>query len=83
MSEDDVQEKEILTENITEEEIQQFKKELKLLDVSDVMKITGWAEATVRAIMQEDDFPVIKIGKKNQVSLDGLKEYLKHRRVTR
>lgn len=55
-----------------------------LLNIADVAKLTGWSEATVRTVMTEEaDFPVIKIGKENQVSLSALKEWLNHRRVRR
>ena len=66
-----------------EEEIEKMQKELRLLDVQDVMSITGWGEGTVRSRMEDKDFPTIKIGKKNQGSFDALKEYLQHRRITR
>ena len=66
-----------------EERIEKMKEELKLLDISDVMQLTGWGEATVREVMSEDEFPVVKIGKNNQVSFDALKEYLSHRRIRR
>lgn len=68
---------------MSEEEIKKMQKELRLLDVKDVMSITGWGESTVRSRMEDIDFPTIKIGKKNQVSFDALKEYLQHRRITR
>lgn len=68
---------------MSEEEIKKMQKELRLLDVNDVMSITGWGESTVRSRMEDIDFPTIKIGKKNQVSFDALKEYLQHRRITR
>ena len=63
---------------------QEMKNELGLLDINDVMAITDWGEETVRKLMQTDkEFPVIKIGKKNQVSFEALKEYVKHRRIKR
>lgn len=65
------------------EKIEQMKADLNLLNVKDVMDLTGWGETTVREIMAEDDFPTIKIGKSNQVSFDALKEYLNHRRIKR
>ena len=69
---------------MSEEKIKMMKQDLCLLDIEDVMGITGWGETTVRKIMDTDEeFPVVKIGKKNQVSFDALKEYLQHRRITR
>lgn len=64
--------------------INEMKQDLKLLDIEEIIALTGWGENTVRKIMTEDkDFPTIKIGKKNQVSFDGLKEYLSSRRILR
>lgn len=64
-----------------DEKIQQLKNELKLLDVEEVMAVTGLGEKTVREMMTEEDFPLIQIGRKYQVTFDALKEYLQHRRV--
>lgn len=66
-----------------EEKIQALKQELNLLDIEEIMAVTGWGDITVRKIMEDSDFPTIKIGKKNQVSFEALKEYLKHRRIKR
>lgn len=66
-----------------EETINTMKKELGLLGVEDVMKITGWGETAVRNLMKEEDFPTLKIGKPNQVLFEALQEYLKHRRIKR
>lgn len=66
-----------------EETIDAMKKELGLLGVEDVMKITGWGEVAVRNLMEEDDFPALKIGKSNQVLFGALQEYLKQRRIKR
>lgn len=56
--------------------------ELKLLDINDVMTLTGWSENVVRNLFAYDtDFPAIKIGKKYQVELSALKIYLSKRRT--
>lgn len=68
---------------MSEEKIQEMKQDLNLLDIEDVMKLTGWGETTVREIMTDEDFPTLKIGKKNQVSFEALKEYLRYRRIKR
>ena len=64
-----------------EEKIQKLKKELNLLDYRDVMKITGWGRDRVRLLMSKKDFPLIKVGRTKQVTIEGLKEYLSHRTV--
>jgi len=67
---------------MTKEQKLILEKELILLDMSDVMNITGWCENVVRKIFAYDkDFPAIKKGKKYQVELNALKEYLKQRRT--
>lgn len=67
---------------MTKEQKLILEKELILLDMSDVMDITGWCENVVRKIFAYDkDFPAIKKGKKYQVELNALKEYLKQRRT--
>ena len=64
--------------------IEEIKDDLCLLNTEDVCKITGWGICTVRKIMQYDkDFPAIRIGKDNQVTLDALKKYLSTRRSLR
>lgn len=53
-----------------------------MLDMRDVMKITGWCEQVVRNIFAYDkNFPAIKKGKKYQVELSAFKEYLRQRRT--
>lgn len=52
-----------------------------LLDMNDVMKITGWCENVVKDTFAHDaEFPAIKKGKKNQVELGALKKYLSVKR---
>lgn len=52
-----------------------------MLNIEEVMKITGWCEPVTRKLFAYDkDFPAIKIGKSYQVELDAFKEYLKQRR---
>jgi len=68
---------------MSDEKIQKLKDELNMLNVEDVVRLTDWGENTVRELMQEDDFPTLKIGKNNQVLFDALKEYLKTRRIRR
>ena len=60
-----------------------FKEEIKLLTIEDIENITGWSNATVLRVMQQPDFPAIKIGKENQVLLESFKEYLSERRDLR
>lgn len=57
--------------------------DIKLLTIEDIEDITGWSTETIRRIMNEKDFPVIKIGKKNQVLAESFKEYLSTRRILR
>lgn len=55
---------------------------ITLLDKKTVESITGWGENTVNYIFAKDmEFPAIKIGKKYQVELSALKQYLQKRRV--
>lgn len=61
----------------------EVKNEITLLSVEDIEKITGWARATVMKVMSRPDFPVLKIGKENQVLVDAFKEYLMERRDLR
>lgn len=68
---------------MSNEEIAKNKDELVLLNIKDVMRITGWGKKAVIKLMAQEDFPLIKIGKKNQVSFESLKEYLSCRRDLR
>lgn len=57
-------------------------KDIILLDMGEVMEITGWCEKVVRNLFAYDeDFPAIKIGKKYQVEIGAFKEYLSKRRT--
>lgn len=57
--------------------------EIKLLNMDDIEQITGWSRVTVQKVMAQPDFPVIKIGKENQVLLESLNNYLKPGKVLR
>lgn len=57
--------------------------EIVLLSTNDVKELTGWGIRTVRKVMNEKDFPLIKIGRKNQVEKSAFKEYLNHKRELR
>lgn len=66
---------------MTKEQKEIVKKELIMLDINDVMEVTGWGECVVKKTFAYDkEFPAIKKGKKYQVELNSLKEYLKKRR---
>lgn len=57
-------------------------RELILLDIEDVVELTGWCTEVVRNTFANDsDFPAIKKGKKYQVEMNALKDYLAQRRV--
>ena len=67
---------------MTKEQNETAKKEFILLDIKDVMQLTGWSENIVRNLFAYNkDFPAIKIGKKYQVELSSLKNYLGERRI--
>lgn len=68
---------------MTDEKINKLKEELQLLTIEDVMKLTGWGQTTVIALMSEKDFPTLKIGKRNQVTFDALKQYLDNGKIKR
>lgn len=68
---------------MADERVEKMKQELNLLTIEDMMSLTGWGESTVRNLMEDEDFPTIKIGKPNQVSFEAFKEYLMHRRIKR
>ena len=65
------------------DKVENLKQELGLLNIEDIINITGWAEATVKKLMEDDEFPTLKIGKNNQVQFEAFKEYLMHRRIKR
>lgn len=59
-------------------------KEIILLDIEDVMELTGWSKNVVKnTFAHDEDFPAIKKGKKNQVELEALKKYLGKRRINK
>ena len=63
--------------------MEDIKKEIRLLTVKDIEEITGYSTVTVMKMMSQPDFPVIKIGKENQVLLESFKEYMSVRRDLR
>lgn len=60
-------------------EIDNAKKEIGLLDRDDIAQITGWSQRTVRQLMNEPEFPIIQKGRKKQVLLQDLRDYLSYR----
>lgn len=69
---------------MTIEQKQIARKELIMLDMQDVMDITGWCENVVRQTFAYDEnFPAIKKGKKYQVELNAFKDYLSQRRTNK
>ena len=64
-------------------ELKEMKRALGLLNVDEVMFVTGWGDTTVRKIMDDEEFPALKIGKENQVSFQALREYVSTRRIKR
>lgn len=61
-----------------------LEKELILLNIKDVVKITGWSARVVRNMFANDeDFPAIKKGKEYQVEYSALKNYLLKRRTNK
>jgi len=63
--------------------MERAEKEIVLLTMSDIEKITGWSINTIKKLMKQEDFPAIKIGKENQVFLEAFKQYLMRRRDLR
>ncbi len=69
---------------MTKEQKQIAITELIMLDMNDVMDITGWCENVVRnTFAYDENFPAIKKGKKYQVELGAFKEYLSKRRTNK
>lgn len=68
---------------ITKTELKKAKKEIRLLDRDDIAKITGWSQRTVRKLMNEPEFPIIQKGRKKQVLLQDLRDYLSYKRTTK
>lgn len=66
---------------MTREQKEIVLKELILLNIDDVVEITGWCKQVVRNTFAYDkDFPAIKKGKEYQVEFGVLKTYLSKRR---
>lgn len=66
---------------MTKEQREIVSRELILLNLDDVVQITGWCKQVVRNTFAYDkDFPAIKKGKEYQVELSALREYLSKRR---
>lgn len=58
--------------------------EVILLNINNVIELTGWSEATVRNMFANDnEFPAIKKGKEYQVEYSAFKDYLSKRRTNR
>lgn len=69
---------------MTKEQREIVKREIILLDIPDVMEVTGGSKNIVKnTFANDEDFPAIKKGKKNQVELNSLKEYLGKRRTNK
>ena len=69
---------------MTKEQKQIAYTELIMLDIEDVQQLTGWCENVVRNTFAYDkNFPAIKKGKKYQVELYALKDYLSQRRTNK
>ena len=60
-----------------------MEKEIILLDKEAIAKITGWGSRAINNLFQDENFPAIKVGQKNQVELDAFKTYLSQRRTIR
>ncbi len=68
----------------TKEQKEIVNKELILLDMQDVMEITGWSDNVVRRLFAYNEaFPSLKIGKRYQVELGAFKEFLSKRRTNK
>lgn len=66
---------------MTKEQKEIISKELILLNIDDVIELTGWCEQVTRNTFAHDmDFPAIKKGKEYQVEFGALKTYLSTRR---
>lgn len=69
---------------MTKEQKQVATTKVIMLDMQDVMELTGWCDNVVRNTFAYDkDFPAIKKGKKYQVELGALKDYLSKRRTNK
>ncbi len=66
---------------MTKEQKEIVSKELILLNIDDVVAITGWCKQVVRNTFANDkNFPAIKRGKEYQVEATALKKYFSERR---
>lgn len=62
---------------MTKEQKEIALREVILLDIKDVMELTGWCESVTRnTFAYDEDFPSIKKGKSYQVELNAFKNYL-------
>lgn len=69
---------------MTKQQKEIVQQQIIMLDMGDVMELTGWCEQVVRNIFAYDkNFPAIKKGKKYQVELSAFKEYLRQRRTSK
>lgn len=69
---------------MTDKQKELVSKELILLNINDVVEVTGWCKQVVRNTFADDkDFPAIKKGKEYQVELGAFKEYLNNRRTNK
>lgn len=67
---------------MTKQQKEIAEQQIIMLDMGDVMELTGWCKQVVRNIFAYDkNFPAIKKGKKYQVELSAFKEYLRQRRT--
>jgi len=63
--------------------MEEVKEKIRLLKVEDIEELTGWCRPTILKLMDQPEFPAIKIGKENQVEADAFKQYLMQRRELR
>ena len=63
--------------------IEELKKDLSLMNIEEVMEVTGLGKNKVIELMDLPDFPVLKIGKENLVMYESLKDYFRPRRILR
>lgn len=65
---------------MTSEQKKIVEKEIILLNIKDIVEITGWCEATVRKMFVSNDFPAIKNGKEYKVEMYAFRNYLRSSR---
>lgn len=63
--------KDLSLDNLIEIEAKRLSKKFnkEFLDCSDIIKITGLGRDNVRTMMKSKDFPIIKVGKRQVVSI--------------